>query len=369
MKFLHLADLHIGKRLREENLLPDQEYILKQILSLTEEFSTDGVLIAGDVYDKSVPSAEAVSLFDFFLSELKKRGQEVFIVAGNHDSAERLSFASALLERSGVHIARVYDGAVECVPFEKAGERVNVYLLPFLRPVNVKAHFPEAEINSYSDAIKTALKVLKIDKTQCNFLVTHQFVTGSETSGSEEMTVGGINNVDIDAFDDFDFVALGHIHRRQFLGKGRVHYPGTPLKYSLSEAKEERSVTLLTVAGKRITAECVPLQPMRDLKELKGDFFSLMKGASEDYVYLALTDEEEIPEAVKELRKKYPNLLQVRYENRRSAAAEGELCSAGAATPLELFRELFLRQNNADMTPEQERTVSELIESIWEEEI
>ncbi len=367
MKFLHLADLHIGKRLREENLIPDQEYIFNQILSLTEKFSTDGVMIAGDVYDKSVPSAEAVALFDYFLRELKKRGQEVFIVAGNHDSAERLSFASALLETSGVHIAKVYDGAVECVPFEKGGERVNFYLLPFLRPVNVKAHFPDREIASYSDAIRTALSALELKKEQCNILITHQFVTGSQTSGSEEMTVGGINNVDIDAFDGFDFVALGHIHRRQFLGNGRVHYPGTPLKYSLSESKEGRSVTVVTVTGKSISTECAPLSPLRDLREIKGDFISLMRGTSEDYVYLTLTDEEEIPEAVKELRKRYPNLLQVRYENRRTAFFEGEEREERVETPIELFRRLYIRQNNADMTEEQRKLVDGLIEKIWEE--
>lgn len=371
MKFLHLADLHIGKRVREYSMLKDQEEILRQILSYVDERETDGVIVAGDVYDKSVPSAEAVLLFDGFLTALAEKRQEVFIIAGNHDSAERLSFASSLIGKSGVHISRCYAGETHPVVMEKRGERINVFLLPFIRPANVRAYYPDEAISSYSEAVACAVKHMRIKKEEFNLLVTHQFVTGAVESGSEEMTVGGINNVDMGVFDDFDYVALGHIHRRQSMRQGRIHYPGAPLKYSLSEAKEERSVTLLEVKGKTsLTTEFLPLTPLFDLREEKGSFSELMKGASDDYVYLALTDEEEIPDAARELRKKYPNLMQVRYDNKRSAAAERSLPAADGErdSPLSLFRKLYYRQNNADITEEQKEYLEKVIAQIWEED-
>lgn len=364
MKYLHLADLHLGKRLKEVNLLPDQAEILNQLVEICARERTDGVIIAGDVYDKSVPSQEAVLLFDDFLTRLKKMGQEIFVVAGNHDSAERLSFGSALLAESGVHLSKTYSGAVEKVTFEKHGEKQNLYLLPFLRPIQVKVAYPDEEISSYQDAVKCALTKAKLDESEVNILITHQFVTGAEESGSEEMTVGGLNNVDESVFDSFDFTALGHIHKRQTLAGGKVYYPGTPLKYSLSEAKEERVASVVTIEKGKTKIETFPLKPLRDLTELEGDFLTLLAGGSEDYVYLTLTDEEEIPDAVRQLRKKYPNLMQVRFK-KREREREFLPSERREESPLSLFEALYEKQNGEQMTEKMRETIITMIEEVF----
>lgn len=369
MKFLHLADLHIGKRVRETSMIPEQKYILKKLLDVVEEEKTDGVFIAGDIYDKSVPTIEAVTLFDGFLNGLSERGQEVFIVAGNHDSAERLSFASDLLKNSGIHISHVYTGDVRPVEFIKGEERVDVTLLPFIRPANVRACFQDEKAESYSDAVKLALSKIRLDERYANIIVTHQFVTGSVESGSEEMTVGGINNVDYNVFAPFDYVALGHVHKRQSMLGGRIHYPGTPIKYSVEEAAEQRTCSIVEVDGKRISHRFIPLIPLHDLREIKGEYKNILRESSEDYVYITLTDSDKIPDAVRELRKKYPNLMNLSYD---IPYGKGEFeyadCDEADSSPMKFIEELFRKQNDAEMSEKQRDYIFKMIQKIWQGE-
>ena len=250
MKFIHLSDLHLGKRVYDFNLTEDQKYILKEILKVIDTENPDAVLIAGDIYDKSVPSTEAVELLDEFLYQLSGRDLQVFLISGNHDSPERLAFASRLISRTGIHLSPVYNGAVEPIVLTDEFGPVNVYLLPFVKPVHVRRFFPDATIESYNDALRTAVEALDIDRSERNILVTHQFVTGAIRSDSEEISVGGTDNVDAAVFDGFDYVALGHIHGPQNIGSERIRYCGTPLKYSFSEAKHQKSVTVIDIADK-----------------------------------------------------------------------------------------------------------------------
>ena len=260
MKFVHISDLHLGKRLREISLIEDQAFILDEILNIIEKEKPEAVIIAGDVYDKSVPSADAVRLFDDFISGLADGSRNIFIISGNHDSAERLAFGSRLFDKSGVHISPVYDGNVTPVTLEDEYGPVDIFMLPFVKPVNVKACFPEEEISSYTDAVGCAISHMPIDKSRRNVLVTHQFVTGSARSDSETISVGGTDNVDAKVFRDFDYVALGHLHRPQQCGRENIRYCGTPLKYSFSEADDEKSVTIVSLFGKGEAAACPKAQ-------------------------------------------------------------------------------------------------------------
>lgn len=366
MKILHLADLHIGKRVKELSLIEDQRYILEEIFTIADREKVFAVIIAGDVYDKSVPSAEAVTLFDEFLTRLSEAGKKVFVISGNHDSAERIAFASSLVEPSGVYFSRTFSGGIRGVPLSDGEVKANVFLLPFLKPASVRSVYG-VEAQTYTDAMREIISRTEIDKEDINILVTHQFVTGAVESGSEEMSVGGINNVDITVFDPFDYVALGHIHKRQSMRGGRVHYPGTPLKYSLSEAGEGRSVTIVDVKSKEdITLKTIPLEPLRDMREIRADFADAMRGDSDDYVAITLTDEEEIPYAVRELQKKYPNLLALKYDNRRTRQDGAILPDGENYSPAEMFKKLYLKQNNAEMSDEQSGYIQKLIGEIWD---
>ena len=249
MKFIHLSDLHLGKRVNEYSMLEDQEYILKKIINIVDAEKPDGVIIAGDVYDKSVPAAEAVQLFDSFLVQLAKRKLEVFVISGNHDSPERIAFGSRIMDASGIHMSPVYNGKI--VPFSMQDEygTVDVYMLPFIKPAHVR-RFCDDEIATYTDAISNVISKLSINHNNRNILVTHQFVTGSSRSESEEISVGGSDNVDAYVFEPFDYVALGHIHSPQNCGSEHIRYCGTPLKYSFSEAKDRKSVTVIELAEK-----------------------------------------------------------------------------------------------------------------------
>ena len=239
MRFIHLSDLHIGKRVNEFPMLEDQEFILTKILNIIDEQKPDGVIIAGDVYDKSVPSAEAVELFDDFLVRLSKRDMKVFVISGNHDSAERIAFGGRLMDKSGIYMSPVYNGKIEPVALSDEFGDVNIYMLPFVKPSNVRRFFPESEITSYTDAVKVAIDSMNIDTAKRNILITHQFVTGATRTESEDVSVGGTDNVDVSVFDSFDYVALGHIHRSQKCGSEYIRYSGTPLKYSFSEANDK----------------------------------------------------------------------------------------------------------------------------------
>ncbi len=375
MRLLHLSDLHLGKRVNEFNMLPDQAYILTEILRIIDAEKADGVMIAGDVYDKSVPSAEAVQLFDDFLCKLAKRQIPVFVISGNHDSPERIAFGGRLMERSGVYMSPVYCGAVEPVTLQDEYGAVKVYMLPFIKPAHVRRYFPEEEIATYTDALATAIENMQVDNTVRNVLITHQFVTGATRSESEEISVGGSDNVDAAVFDGFDYVALGHIHGPQNIGRETLRYCGTPLKYSASEAEHEKSVTVVELQEKgNVSVRTVPLIPKHDLRRIRGSYMELTARsyyegtATDDYLYITLTDEEDIPNAIGKLRAIYPNVMSLDYDNKRTR----QLSYIDAAeameqkTQLELFEEFYEKQNNQPMNEEQKHFAQELIEKIWE---
>ena len=375
MKFIHLSDLHLGKRVNEISMTEDQSYILTQILNIIDAEHPDAVVIAGDVYDKSVPPAEAVTLFDGFLCRLAERSLPVLIISGNHDSPERLAFGGRLMEGAGIHLSPVYSGKVEPITlFDSYGE-VHFWLLPFVKPAHVKRYFPDAGIESYTDAIRAAIEHMDVDFTGRNVLVTHQFVTGAATCESEEISVGGSDNVDADLFDGFDYVALGHIHGPQNIGSSRVRYCGTPLKYSFSEAGHYKSVTVVELGEKGdLRLHTVPLTPRHDLREIRGTFAELTDKAvysaagAEDYLHIILTDEEDVPEAVARLRVIYPNLMKLSYDNTRTRTDRvvGGAENVKSKSPLELFAELYELQNNQPMSDVQTAFARELIESIQE---
>lgn len=310
MRFAHISDLHIGKRLHEVSLLDDQAYILEEIRKILRDGKPDAALIAGDIYDKSAPSAEAVRLFDDFLSGLASDGQSVFVISGNHDSAARVAYGGRIMERSGVHLsAPAYEGGVHPVTLTDGHGPVDIYLLPFIKPVHVSLAFPDEKIESYTDALRVAVEKMPIDPKRRSVLVAHQFVTGAVRSDSEEVSVGGLDNVDAAVFAPFSYVALGHIHRPQNIGSPRVRYSGTPLKYSFSEAGDEKSVTMAELDGKgEVSLRTVSLTPKRDLREVKGTYEELMKKenyegtATEDYLHIVLTDEEDVPDAMRKLK-------------------------------------------------------------------
>ena len=377
MKLIHLSDLHLGKRVNEFSMLEDQQYILTEILQIIDREKPDGVMIAGDVYDKSVPSAEAVALLDDFLVRLAKRDLQVFLISGNHDSPERMAFGGRLMAQSGVHLAPVYDGKVSPITLTDEYGPVNLYLLPFLKPAHVRRCFPEREILTYTDALAAAIEAMGVDTAQRNVLVTHQFVTGAARCDSEEISVGGTDNVDVSVFEPFDYVALGHIHGPQQVGRETVRYCGTPLKYSFSEAKHQKSVTVVELGEKgAVSVRTVPLTPMRDLAELRGTYEELTfrgfyQGTSypRDYVHITLTDEEDIPDAVSKLRIIYPNLMKLDYDNKRTRAG---IVLEGAEdqqrSPLELLEEFYEKQNGQPMGEEQRAFAKNLMERIWEED-
>lgn len=371
MKLIHLSDLHLGKRVNEVSMIEEQKYILDQILNIIDGEKPDAVLIAGDVYDKSVPSAEAVELLDDFLCRLAERKQEVFVSSGNHDSPERLAFGGRLIDGTGIHLSPVYDGKVAPIRVKD----VNFYMLPFIKPAHVRRFFPEEPTESYTDAVRVAIKQMHIDTREQNVLLTHQFVTGAAASGSEEVSVGGTDNVDASVFEDFDYVALGHIHGPQNIVPGKIRYCGTPLKYSFSECCHQKSVTVVEL-GEENRIRTVPLIPKHDMREIRGTYAELAarsyweNTAAEDYLHIILTDEEDVPEAMGRLLAIYPNLMKITYDNARtrSSAVIQALENIQSKSQLELFRELYETQNGQPMSDIQEQYLQELIESIWEGE-
>ena len=375
MKLIHLSDLHIGKRVNEVSMIADQEYILLQILQIIDEENADAVLIAGDVYDKSVPSAEAVTLFDDFLCRLAKRKLPILIISGNHDSPERLAFGNRLMEESGIHISPVYSGSMTPVVLSDGHGEVNFWLLPFIKPAHIKRFCPDVSIETYTDALRAAVEKMDIDTGKRNVLLTHQFVTGSITCESEEISVGGSDNVDASVFADFDYVALGHIHGPQNIGNHRIRYCGTPLKYSFSEELHHKSVTVVNLGAKgELTVQLRPLLPRHDLRSIRGTFENLTdkafydNTATDDYLHIILTDEEDVPEAIGKLRVIYPNMMKLSYDNTRTRTSQviDGAVDVQRKSPLELFDELYELQNNHPMSDEQRSFTRELIESIWE---
>ena len=362
MKFFHLSDLHLGRRMYEFSLIDDQRFILEEIVSLAEKERPDAVVIAGDIYDRAVPSAEAVELFDSFLTELAGRHIPVLAISGNHDSPERIAFGADLMTPSGVFLSPVYNGYVEPVSLSDAFGEVHFFLLPFIKPVNVRRFYPDAAMESYTDALRCAVEHMDIDPSARNVLVTHQFVTGGVRSDSEDITVGGTDNVDAAVFDGFDYVALGHLHGAQRIGRETLRYSGTPLKYSFAEKDQIKSITVVKLGAKgNVSVSSLPLAPRRDMREIRGTYAELTlrdnyAGTNtEDYIHAILTDENDLPNALARLRSIYPNLMKLDYDNLRTRTsaviAAQERCRT--MTEAELFAELYEKQNGQKMNAEQ----------------
>lgn len=376
MKFIHLSDLHLGKRLNEFSLIDDQRYILNEILKIIKDEKPDAVMIAGDIYDKSIPSTEAVELFDDFVFNLSKLKAQIFIISGNHDSPERLAFGSRLMDKTGVHMSPVYDGDIKPYTMKDKYGEINIFMLPFIKPIQVKRFFPDEGINSYTDGVNVAIKHMKIDTSQRNILIAHQFVTGAKRSESEELSVGGLDNVDLSVFADFDYVALGHIHSPQKVSSDKIYYSGTPLKYSFSESSDIKSVAVVEVKDKNdVAIKTIPLTPLHDMIELKGIYEDLMRKSfyentsyQSDYVRITLTDEEDILNALGNLRVVYHNLMELRYDNKRTKSSSdiNGATNVENKSPFDLFSELYELQNGSKMTEQQSEFIQNLINDIWE---
>ena len=378
MRLAHISDLHLGKRVNEFSMLEDQRYIVKQIESILEEEAADAVLIAGDVYDKPVPPGEAVRLFDGFLTALADRGIHVFVISGNHDSPERIAFGSRLMEKSRVYMAPVYDGHVSPIELRDAYGSVYVYMLPFIKPAVVKKCWPEEKIETYEDAVGCAVAHMKEDAfvpEARNVLVAHQLVIGASRCDSEEVSVGGLDQVSAGLFRDFDYTALGHIHGPQNAGGERIRYCGSPLKYSFSEAGHVKSVTIVDLEEKgNVRVRTRPLIPLHDMREIRGSYEEVVSRdfyrgtAVDDYLHITLTDEEDILDAMGKLRAIYPNIMRLDYDNRRTREG-GQLPEKvqRAKSPLELLEELYALQNNQPMSGEQRELSARLIEELWED--
>ena len=376
MKAIHLSDLHLGKRVNEFPMLDDQKYILGEILRVIGEEKPDAVFIAGDVYDKPVPPADAVTLFDGFLTDLARMGVQTFVISGNHDSPERIAFGGRLMDLSGVHMSPVYDGHEKPIPLKDADGTVWVHMLPFVRPVNVRTVWPDEPISTWTDALRTAVAHMDIHPGERNVLIAHQFVTGAKRSESEEVSVGGADNVDATVFAPFDYVALGHIHGPQNIeGDERIRYCGTPLKYSFSEKDHVKSVTVVELTAGGLSVRTVPLKPQRDMRELRGTYDELtylpnyQGTAKDDYLRIILTDEQDVPDAMAKLRLIYPNLMKLEYDNTRtrSAAWVAEAVQIEEKSGIELFDELYEKQNGQPMSETQRRFAQKLLERLGEE--
>ena len=379
---MHLADLHLGKRVNGFSMMEDQEYILNRILEIMEEQQPDGLLIAGDVYDKTIPPAEAVRRMDDFLTAVAAKHVPVFLISGNHDSAERVAFGHQLMQGSGIWISPVYDGTIRHHTLEDRWGEVNIYLIPFLRPSVVRSFFPDVEIEDYTDALRTIIEDLQVDTSRRNVVLAHQFVTAAgalpETCDSEQLSVGGLDRVDGSVFSPFDYTALGHLHGPQRVGSETIRYAGSPLKYSFSELHQKKSVTVVELRAKGETEiRQIPLQPRREMTELRGTFEEILeearkKGAPQtDYYHMILTDETDVVDALSRLREYYPNIMLLDYDNRRTRSQKEveQLDRVEERTPGELFAALYEQQNGQEMDSDRKEYLDGLIREIWEEQV
>lgn len=382
MKLMHLADLHLGKRVNGFSMMEDQEYILNRILEIMEEEQPDGLLIAGDVYDKTIPPAEAVRRMDDFLTAVAEKHVPVFLISGNHDSAERVAFGHQLMQGSGIWISPVYDGTIRHHTLEDRWGEVNIYLIPFLRPSVVRSFFPDVEIEDYTDALRTIIEDLQVDTSRRNVVLAHQFVTAAgalpETCDSEQLSVGGLDRVDGSVFSPFDYTALGHLHGPQRVGSETIRYAGSPLKYSFSELHQKKSVTVAELRAKGETEiRQIPLQPRREMIELRGTFEEILEEARKkgepqtDYYHMILTDETDVVDALSRLREYYPNIMLLDYDNRRTRSQKEveQLDRVEERTPGELFAALYEQQNGQEMDSDRKEYLDGLIREIWEEQV
>ncbi len=376
MRLVHISDLHIGKRLIERSLLEDQKYILKKIETIIYKENFDGVLIAGDIYDKAVPSSEAVELFNDFLTNLAKHDIKVFMISGNHDSAERIGFGSFMMSKAGVYVSPSYNGEIKVATLNDEYGDVNIYLLPFIKPAYVKSYYPDADIETYTDALKFVIEKMNVDKSKRNILLAHQFVGHAQKDGSEEASIGGLDVVDDNIFDDFDYVALGHIHKKQTL-KGKIRYCGTPLQYSFSENKNINSLTVVELKQKGdLKISEIELEAKRKLIQIKGTFEELTSEEfykdlnRDDYYGVTLTNEDDVVDGANKLRAIYPNMLKLEYDNKRTNAARTITTIDGLEdkSTLDLFKEFYEKLNGKQMSKEEEKYMDKAIRDVEEGE-
>ena len=377
MKFAHISDLHLGKRIHQFSMIEDQKYILEKIVEIVKEEKVDGILLAGDIYDKIYPSAEAVALFDSFLVHLAKEEIRIFVISGNHDSPERIAFLGELTKKAGVHLSQVYNGKIDAIDMEDEFGKVHIYLLPFIKPVHVRHFFPEEKILNYTDAMEVVIRNMNLNTEDRNILVAHQFVTGAGRSESEEISVGGLDNVEVDVFGDFDYVALGHIHRPQNMGSCKVRYSGTPLKYSFSEWQDEKSITIIQLGEKEnLDIKVIPLIPRQDMVKIRGTFLEVMNPVNfpklevNSYLHITLLDEMDIPDAFNRLTSVYPNLMQMEYDNLRTRERRNLQVRKEVAriSPLDIFAGLYETMNNQPMSEVQQEYLMGKIDKIWKGE-
>ncbi len=374
MKILHTSDLHLGKKINEVSMLAEQRFILDKILDIVDREKPDCVIIAGDVYDKTVPSGEAVTVFDEFLTTLSAKALSVFVISGNHDSAERMAFGSRLMEKNNVYISPVFNGEIKPIKLFDNFGAVNFYLLPFIKAANARRFFEDREIKSTSDAMGAVIENMDINEAERNILVAHQFVTGALTCDSEEISVGGTDEIDYRIFKNFDYTALGHIHGPQKIGQENIRYSGTPLKYSFSEVRHKKSLTVIEAEEKgSIKIDAIPLEPEHDMREIKGSFEELMlkknyeSTNTADYLHITLTDEEDVIDAIQKLRLIYSNLLRLDYDNTRTRTQRDftEAADIHLKNPVELFDEFYEKQNGKPMASEQRSYVVEVMEKTF----
>lgn len=376
MKILHLSDLHFGKNLNGFSLYHDQQYMNQQILTIAKQEAIDAVIIAGDVFDKSVPNTQAIQLFDEFLTSWAELHLPIFIISGNHDSAQRIAFGANLFKDQQIFISPVYNGNISSITLYDNNGAINFYLLPFIKPAIVRNYFPDEEITSYNQAIAVALKQLSVNTQERNILIAHQFVTGAYTCDSEEVIVGGLDNIDATLFNNFDYVALGHLHTPQSVLRDSIRYCGTLLKYSFSEATQQKTATILDFPDKKsLTIKEISLTPLHDLRKIRGTYDEItLKNNyahtnTNDYISITLTDEQDIPDAINRLRAIYPNIMQLTYDNKRTSTTQ--LIDTNnineSQTPFDLFAEFYIKQNNQPLNEEQITMMKDLIQEIWEE--
>ncbi|MBS5854507.1 MAG: exonuclease SbcCD subunit D [Clostridium sp.] len=383
MKILHLADLHLGKILQEQSLIEDQEYMLKEIINIIKVEKVQVLLISGDVYDRSVPPTEAVNLLDDFLKTLIKELKiKVFIISGNHDSKDRLGFGNKIFEDEGLYIESRYTGILKKVKLEDKYGPLNIYMLPFIKPVEVKKFFEDDLENNYDLAINKIIEKEEIDKSERNIIMVHQFVTAGnvkpERTESEVLSLGGIENVDVSNFKSFDYVAIGHVHRPQKIGRDTARYAGTILKYSFSEINHNKSIPIIDIKEKgNITINLLPLKPLRDMREIKGPIEELIKeenykeGNLEDYIKAIITNEEPVYDAIGKIKKIYPNTLKLEIQNSKTINKNEEqninLEELKKKSELELFSDFYKLQNNLELNEEQKEIVKNIISEVKHE--
>ena len=384
MKILHLADLHIGKIVLEQSMLEDQKYMLNQIIEKIKEEKIEVVLISGDVYDRGVPPADAVEVLDDFLKVLiKDLKLKVCMIAGNHDSKERLNFGSKIFANDGLYICADYNGSLEKIEMEDEYGNLNIYMLPYIKPVEIRQYFEEKEITSYHDAVKQVIEKEDINTNERNIILSHQFVTAGneepEKSDSETMFLGGTENVDVSCYKDFDYVALGHIHGPQRIGRDTARYAGTMLKYSFSEVNQKKSLTILDFKEKNdLKIELIPLKPLRDMRVIKGPIEELLKEENymttnrEDYIKAVITNEEPVYDAIGKIKKIYPNTLRLEIENSKmmngTEVNMTNLDRIKKKDEVELFNEFFKFQHNQDLNEIQLEIMKEVANEVKKEE-